>query len=187
MNLKIPKVPKLRAKPTSRKRSVATVREYATRLRTNLRRLESMSLSIPPDNYQPEVVIKGRYIFVDGQRITPSDLESMRGKSAAWQLPVIGAVEQELARLEFDIVKRTKRRPRKTSLGEAEVATAIAGGEFVESEDVADFEEWLTSPEDDSPGQRKNMFYHEFGATSITRDNIVGFLAFMGVEAIEEL
>lgn len=168
-----------------RKPSVSTLRTKVSHLRTALRRLGNMKLSLPVEGASiPKVKMFGANLVIDGQVYKPADLESLKGQKRDFRTQAIGQLQDQLKAAEYALIKETGKIGKLTGLDEFEADFAAEGIDRLEFEEEIQFREWLNSGSD---GWKKNQFYHVYGAPRITRGYIMGFLRFNDVNTIDEL
>lgn len=176
-------------KPKRKRRtaSLATMRQNVSHIRKMISRLEQLPLTVPKENFTPVKVRRmGSRLIIDGVIYKPADLEKLiaSGKKVNWQIPALGQLEEMLAKEEYRRDKMTGKRNKITALTELEQKQAIAGIKMITSKEEMEFNEWLNRGSD---GYKKNLYYHKYGADTINRGDIRGFLQFIGVENMEEL
>lgn len=168
-----------------RKPSIATLRSRVSHIRTALRRLGNMKLSLPVEGADiPKVRMFGANLIIDGKTYKPADLEAMRGQTSPWRTQAIGQLQDQLKEAEYALTKETGKIGKLTGLDEFEAEFAAEGLDRLEFEEEMAFREWLNSGSD---GWKKNEFYHVYGAPRINRGYIMGFLRYHDVFTIDEL
>ena len=177
------------AKPKTKGRtaSLATMRQNISHIRKMISRLNQLPLTVPKENFEPIKVRRmGSRLIVDGVAYKPADLEKMIAskKKVEWSVPVLQQLEDMLAKEEYRRDAATGKRNKITALTELEQKQAIEGVAMITSEEEMKFNEWLNSGSD---GWKKNLYYHVYGANSINRGDIRGFMELNNVDTIEEL
>ena len=164
--------------------TLKTLRVYISYTRRAIRDLKKMKLSVPGEDYDPAVHMRGDKLIVDGEIYTPKQLEALAGTKSEFQLPALAILEARLGELEYERVKLRKRRDKLTVLDEETADMAIIGIELVNQETEMEFLTWLNTG---SSGYKKTVYYVKFGATTVNRGLITSFLGYIGVDTVAEL
>lgn len=169
--------------------SIKTLEQNVSHLRRMLRRLEAMKVSAPPASMEiPDVKQFGSRLIVNGKVYTPADLDRLAGKKASFQIPAIEQLEKKLQEQEYKLIQRRQAKGRKvkkiTALSELEVSHAEEGYELITTAEEIEFAEWLNSGSD---GIKKSYYYQIYGATSINKGDIRGFMLWMEMETGKEI
>lgn len=173
------------AKPRKKRTaSLKTIRENISHLRKMISRLEKTQLSVPQEGKVYNIKRFGSRLIIDGKTYKPSDLEKLSGKKADFRIQAIQWLEEKLQAEEYRRIQTTGKRDKITALSELEVKQSIAGEVRITTEEEIEFDEWINSGSD---GWKKNEYYHLYGADTINKGDIRGFLNWKGYKTVKEL
>lgn len=174
------------AKKPGKKRtaSLKTIRENISHIRKMISRLESTKVTIPPEGKQYEIKRFGSRLIIDGKTYKPSDLDKLAGQKVEFRLPVVKWLEKQLEFEEDRRIRMTGKRGKVTALSDLEVEQALSGETRLTDDEEENFKMWLDSGSD---GWKKNEYYHVYGAATINKGDIRGFLNIKGYKTVEEL
>lgn len=166
--------------------SIATIRQNISHLRKQVSRIKAMKVQAPSRFDEPVTVRRrGSQLFINGELYKAGDLEKLKGQSRNWQLPVLAELEQKLAEEEYRLVRRGKTPRKLTAITKLEQRQAEAGIDMITSEELMEFDNWLN---EGSSGFKKNLYYHEYGARTINRGDVNGFLSwYAGMTGVETI
>ena len=174
--LKVPKWMSGKRQP-----KISTLRQSVSHLKKQISRLKNMQLTVPPPNYkQPVIKTLGSTITVDGVRYNSKQLEALKGTKASWQVPAFQQLEERLAMEEYRLTALGKAPRKLSALTELEADHAKKGLSPITSVDEIEFHKWINNGSD---GIKKAYYYHEYGANTINRGDIRGFLQWMTMES----
>ena len=163
-----------------RQPTIKTLREHMSHLRKMISRLESMPNVIPPLDYAPvKIRRRGSQLIIDGQIFKPADLEKMiKSKSApVWKMQALAELENKLGDTEYKYQKKMKKPGlKKTVLTDLEVRQAMTDLKRITDPEAFDFISWINSG---SASWKKNLYYHQYGAETINKGDIRGFIEWL--------
>ncbi len=175
-----------RTRKSSRVPKLATLQQHISHIRKMISRIEKTQIKAPSDTKIYKFKRFGSRFYVDGVEFKPADLEALAGQGVEWRLQAIAWLQDKLSFEERRKARLTGKAGKITVSTKAEIDEAIHGeGFWLTTEDVLEFNAWLNSG---SPGWKKNLYYHIFGADS-SRDLalIKRFITFMGYKTLQEL
>lgn len=165
---------------------LSTIRQNISHLRKMLKRVKSIKLSVPTQDTSFKIRRRGSQLLINGKVFKPADLEKLikSGKTVEWQAEAIGYLEEALEKEEYRRIRRTGKRDSVTALSERMVEQAKEGIEMISSKEEIEFMEWLNK---NSPGWKKNLYYHVYGADTINKGDVRGFLIYNNADNMQQL
>lgn len=150
------------------------------------RAVQKMPLTVFKEDVDYNITISPQYIRVNGEKYTINQLENMQRERADWMLPVLAQIEKKIHQAEYELSARNKRPRKMTVISPQEAQYAAEGREMISDLVIDEFDAWMNQGDYDDR-VKKNVFYHDFGATQVNRATIQGFLDFFGVADVKEL
>ena len=167
--------------------NIKTIQQNISHLRKMLSRVRSISLEIPPEGASYTVRRRGSQLIIDGKVYKPADLEKIikSGEKVPWRAEAVEWLENRLQSEEYKYTARRGKTGHKvTALTDLEVKQALEGQDRITDPEELEFDDWLNSG---SPGWKKNLYYHVYGADSVNKGDIRGFYNFNRVDNLEQL